>query len=64
MDVTALTQVIGSLGFPIVCCGYMMVTMNKTLTANTKATQDLSAVVQRLLDRMDRESAKDVVHGD
>ena len=49
MDITALTQLIGSLGFPIACCFYMMTTMNKTLSANTEATNSLRIVVEKLI---------------
>lgn len=55
MDITYLTQLIGSLGFPIVCCGYMMISMNKTIQNNTKVTSELSAIVQRLVDKLDFE---------
>lgn len=55
MDVTGITQLIGSLGFPIVCCGvlfwYMlkekdahaeeMAELRKSVDANTKAINDL-----------------------
>ncbi|MCQ6337870.1 MULTISPECIES: hypothetical protein [Bacillus cereus group] len=37
MDVTQMTQLIGSLGFPIFACIYHMTTMKKTLDANTQS---------------------------
>ena len=48
MDFTVISQLIGSLGFPIVACGYMMVTMNKSLKDNTEATNKLAALVAKL----------------
>lgn len=51
MDITSLTQLIGSLGFPIACCFYMMTTMNKTLQANTEATNSLRIVVEKMITR-------------
>ena len=47
-----LTQLVGSLGFPIVACAYMMISMGKTLSDNTKATNSLAALVQSLIDKM------------
>lgn len=49
MSLAELTQLIGSLGFPIACCFYMMTTMNKTLSANTDATNSLRIVVEKLI---------------
>ena len=57
MDATAITQLIGSLGFPIVCCGalfwYMikekdahkeeMEELRKSVEANTQAINNLCA---------------------
>lgn len=51
MDVTVITQLIGSLGFPIVCCGYMMLTMNKTLKENTNVTNKLYELLTAFLSR-------------
>lgn len=48
MDFTVISQLIGSLGFPIVACGYMMVTMNKSLKDNTEATNKLATLVAKL----------------
>lgn len=46
-----LTQLISTLGFPIVCCGYYMLKMDKTLSENTKATQEISRLISLLLER-------------
>ena len=48
MDFTVLSQLIGSLGFPIVACGYMMISMNKSLKHNTDATNKLATLVAKL----------------
>lgn len=48
MDFTMITQLIGSLGFPIVCCGYMMIKMNKTIEDNTKVTNNLCNLILQL----------------
>lgn len=48
MDFTVISQLIGSLGFPIVACGYMMITMNKSLKDNTEATNKLATLVSKL----------------
>ena len=48
MDFTVISQLIGSLGFPIVACGYMMVSMNKSLKDNTEATNKLATLVAKL----------------
>lgn len=49
MDVGAITQLIGSLGFPIVCCGYMMLKMNKTIEKNTEVTEATYELIKALL---------------
>lgn len=48
MDFTVISQLIGSLGFPIVACCYMMVTINKTLKENTEVTNKLATLVAKL----------------
>lgn len=58
--ISTLTQVIGSLGFPIAACFYMATTMNKSLQANTEATNALAALVQRLMDKAHFESGDGV----
>ena len=49
MDVGAITQLIGSLGFPIVCCGYMMLKRNKTIEKNTEVTEATYELIKALL---------------
>lgn len=45
------TQLISTLGFPIVCCGYYMLKMDKTLSENTKATQEIARLISLLLEK-------------
>ena len=59
MDVTIITQLIGSLGFPVVCCGYMMIVMNKTLKENTTATNNLVNLVEKLIDDVEHKQTGD-----
>lgn len=40
-DITMITDLIGSYGFPIVACLYMMISCNKTVNKNTEATNKL-----------------------
>lgn len=51
-----LTQLISTLGFPIVCCGFYMLKMEKTLAENTRATQEISRLISVLLEREDRKN--------
>lgn len=48
-----IIQLIGNLGFPIATAAYLMVKMNKTIEANTAATNSLSQLVGRLFDKVD-----------
>lgn len=45
IDYTVISQLIGSLGFPIVCCGYMMVTNNRTIKQLTEAVSALTVAI-------------------
>ena len=49
MDIATITQLIGSLGFPIVCRGYMMIKMNKTIEEDTKVTNKLCSLILQLI---------------
>ena len=51
MDINAITQLIGSLGFPIIACGYMMVKMNKTIEQNTTMVHHLCDLVSNLIEK-------------
>lgn len=52
MDVNVIMQLIGSLGFPIVCCGYMMVKNDKTLERLTDVIGNNTKVLTRVLEHM------------
>ncbi len=59
MDYTAVVQLIGSLGFPIVACIMLYVRMEKQdenhrqeVTELTKAIQNNTIVMQKLIDRL------------
>lgn len=41
MDITTITQLIGSLGFPIVMCIYMVRFINTTLATVSKTIDDM-----------------------
>lgn len=59
MDYTAVMQLIGSLGFPIVACVMLYVRMEKQdenhkaeVSELTKAIQNNTIVMQKLVDRL------------
>lgn len=41
MDINTLAELISTYGFPILCCFYMMTTMNKTLQEHTQKTAEM-----------------------
>ena len=45
MDIEVLTQLIGSLGFPIVACIYMAVTQQKSEERHSKEVDELRKAV-------------------
>lgn len=46
MDVTMVTQLVGSLGFPIVCCGALFWYMVKEKDAHTAEMEELRKSVE------------------
>lgn len=46
MDVTMVTQLVGSLGFPIVCCGALFWYMVKEKDAHKKEMEELRKSVE------------------
>lgn len=59
MDYTAVAQLVGSLGFPIVACVMLYVRMEKQdenhkaeVSELTKAIQNNTLVMQKLIDRL------------
>ena len=53
IDINEIAQLIGTIGFPIVMCGYMAVKFDKTLAENTKAIQSLIGVISHLVEKED-----------
>lgn len=48
-----IVSVIGSLGFPIVCCFFLWKYINETMKEFTKIMQENTLMLQKLCDRMD-----------
>lgn len=48
MDVTVVTQMIGSIGFPIVACGALFWQMNKNEERNAQVISDLTHAIDEL----------------
>lgn len=46
MDATTTTQLIGSLGFPIACCVYLIYTMNAANKAHSEDLDKLRETVE------------------
>lgn len=46
MDVSTLSQLIGSLGFPIACCIYLIYTNNKTAEKHAEEVEKLRETVE------------------
>lgn len=59
MDINMISQLIGSYGFPIVVCVYMLTTMNKTVQANTEATNHMVDLMKHVLDHFKNEHGVD-----
>ena len=52
MDVNAIMQAVGSVGFPIVCCLYLITTMQAELKELRETINNNTLVIQKLIDRM------------
>ena len=53
INLNDITTLIGSLGFPIVACGYMMIVNTKAVKENTAATNKMIALMDRVLQKVD-----------
>lgn len=53
MEVKDITQLIGSLGFPIIACVYMWRYINSTMKDFTKTMQENTEVLIRLCEKLD-----------
>ena len=47
----SIVQLVGSVGFPIAACAYMMIKMNKSVEENTKVTNKLCNLIGLLLSK-------------
>lgn len=47
-----ITDLISSVGFPIVCCIYMMTTNTKIVKENTDTLKGLQAVIEKLVTKI------------
>lgn len=52
MDVNAIMQAVGSVGFPIVCCIYLIYTMQAELKELRDTIANNTLVIQKLCDRL------------
>ena len=48
MDINQLTQLIGSLGFPIVCCGVLFYLYDKTIRTFTESLTKITTLLENL----------------
>lgn len=62
MDISTITNVIGSLGFPIACCVYLFYTLNKEQENHKEETNELktaiennTVILQKLCTMIDRD---------
>ena len=53
INLNDITTLVGSLGFPIVACGYMMIVNTKTVKENTEATNKMVTLMERVLEKLD-----------
>ena len=64
MDVSTLTQLIGSYGFPIVACGALFWYIVKEQRENRKVQDELKTAIQNNTDVMNKlcEAVREVIH--
>ena len=53
MDVSAITTLIGSLGFPIVCCVGMAYYINGTMKEFTSTVRENTITLEKLISKID-----------
>ena len=51
--VETLVSLIGSLGFPIVCCFFLWKYINETMKEFTKTMTENTLMIQKLVDKLD-----------
>lgn len=52
MDANSIMQVVGSVGFPIVCCIYLITTMQQELKDLRETISNNTLVIQKLCDKI------------
>ena len=60
MDIATITQLIGSVGFPIVCCIYLINTNNKTIEELRKTIENNTEVIIRLSSKLGADNNEQV----
>lgn len=55
MDITTVSQLIGSLGFPIVVAGYLLFKSERTMKENSELLIELTNLIKAMSDKMDKE---------
>lgn len=58
MDVNAIIQAIGSVGFPIVACCAMFYLYDKTITKLTSTLERIDKTMDKVLDKLDMEKSE------
>ena len=51
-DISTLTTLVSNIGFPIVCCIYMITTNNKSIKENTEVVRSLKELINQMYERM------------
>ncbi len=55
MDVQMITNLISSMGFPIVCCVFLWKYVNTTMKEFTDTMNHNTTMIEKLIDRLDLE---------
>jgi hypothetical protein len=53
MDIATISQLVGSLGFPIVCCYFMYKYINTTMKDFTNTMSENTKMLTKLYERLD-----------
>lgn len=51
MNIDVIVQFIGSVGFPIACCVYLISSMSKKLEALTEVINNNNLIIQQMIDK-------------
>ena len=52
MNIEVIVQLIGSVGFPIACCIYLINTMSKKLEQLTEVINNNNLIMQKMIDKI------------